>query len=321
MAISGIGSWLPTIDEFIAHWISVNTVVGLPGFTLPGGYSEANFAADRGTLNGMINAVEAALNLRTTAAGDRDVKRAGIRPRMLQFGPTVRGALAGSRHIPSLRDTPRFTSSPGVWRQGMADMLDLWTAINTNSPAVPGFTPPLLLSGAYAVAGFNTEKNALDAAFTAIGTTQIGLEAARETRDLFFHTLYLKMKAYRLTVAAALPVGSPLAGTIPALTPPPGATPEPVNLSGSWSAPDVKAALVWSASTRPDLDHYSVRYHPGPRYKADEEQTVSLVLPGTTDFLTDFGLAASGSVAWYKVYVVTTTGNEKGSNAVKVIRP
>jgi len=25
-------------------------------------------------------------------------------------------------------------------------------------------------------------------------------------------------------------------------------------------------------------------------------------------------------VAWFKVYVATTTGNEKGSNAVKVVR-
>ncbi len=36
---------------------------------------------------------------------------------------------------------------------------------------------------------------------------------------------------------------------------------------------------------------------------------------------TAFGLVASGAVAWFKVYVVTTTGNEKGSAAVKVIRP
>lgn len=44
-------------------------------------------------------------------------------------------------------------------------------------------------------------------------------------------------------------------------------------------------------------------------------------LPGTLEFLTDFGLPAQGSVAWFKVYVVTTTSNEKGSNAVKVVRP
>lgn len=320
MPISGIGSWLPTIDEFIAHWTSVNAAV-LGGFTLPGAYALGSLTTDRGNLNTFINDVEAKLNLRTTAAGDRDVKRAGIRPRMLQFGPTVRGLLPGTRYIPSLRRTPAFTASAGTWRQALADMLDLWTTINTNSPAIVGFTPPLMLSGAYPVATYTTDKTALDAAFTAIGTTTLNLEQSRATRDILFKQIYQKLKAYRLAVAAALPVGNPLIDTIPALTPPPGSTPAPVNLSGDWDAGLVKALLQYSASVDPDLDHYSVRYHPGPRYKAAEEQTVASVPAGTLSFATDFGLIASGSLAWFKVYVVTTTGNEKGSNAVKVIRP
>ena len=321
MPISGIGSWLPTIDEFIAHWTAVNAALAPGSFRLPGNYTVANLTTDRNGLDTAINDVEAKLNLRTTAAGDRDVKRAAIRPRMLQFGPTVRGLLTGSRHIPSLRQTPKFSASAGIWRQAMADMLDLWTAINTNTPAVPGFTPPLLLSGLYPVATFATDKTALDAAFTAVGTTQINLEAARETRDLLFQPIYNHLKQYRLSVAAALPVGSPLIGTIPALTPPPGSTPQAVSLAGTWDVPGDTGRLDWSASTRPDLDHYAIRYHPGPRYKADEEQAVTTVAPGILTLDTLFGLPASGSVAWFKVYVVTTTGNEKGSNAVKIVRP
>lgn len=86
-------------------------------------------------------------------------------------------------------------------------------------------------------------------------------------------------------------------------------------------ARESKAHLVWSASANPALDFYSIRYHTGPKYKAAEEQVVGSATVGTLEFLTDFGLPAQGSVAWFKVYVVTTTGNEKGSNAVKVIRP
>ena len=81
------------------------------------------------------------------------------------------------------------------------------------------------------------------------------------------------------------------------------------------------AKLVWSVSADPDLDYYSIRYHPGPRYKASEEQTIAAVPAGTEEYLTIEGLAAEGSVAWFKVYVVLTTGNEKGSLAVKIIRP
>ncbi len=38
-------------------------------------------------------------------------------------------------------------------------------------------------------------------------------------------------------------------------------------------------------------------------------------------FETDDGLVASGSKVFYKVYLMLTTGNEKGSRAVSVTRP
>jgi len=321
MPITGVGSWLPTIDEFNAHWLAVNAVVGgLGGFKLSGNYTQVMFAGDRTTLATAITDVQNKDNARQNAAGDRDVKRAAIRPRMLQFGPTVRGLLPNSRHIPGIPRTPGFSQSPGVWRDRMDDMVNLWLAINTNTPPVTGFTPPLLLSGAYPQATFATERTALDTAFTVVSATDLDATSAREIRNAAFAPMYQRMKQYRLSVASALPVGHPLIASIPALSPAPGSTPDPVQLSASWNAGTELADLLWSACTEPDLDYYSIRYHPGPRYKSAEEQTVDSVIAGTEAFSTFFGLPATGSVAWFKVYVVTTTGNEKGSNAVKVVR-
>jgi len=321
MPITGVGSWLPTIDEFIAHWTAVNVVIGGTGFQLSGGYKVTDLTADRATVAAAITDVQTKENTRQNAAGDRDVKRAAIRPRILQFGPTVRGQLPGSLYVHSIPRTPLFQASPGVWRDAMDDMANLWATINTNIPAVPGFTPPLKLSGAYLQATFATEATALSTAFTAVSNADIGLRNSREARNIAFAPVYQRMKQYRLAVAAALPPGHPLASSIPALTPPPGATPAPVQLSASWNSGTDMADLVWSTSLDPSLAEYSIRYHPGPRYKAAEEQTVDSVPAGTTAFSTDFGLPAPGSVAWFKVYVVLTTGNEKGSNAVKVVRP
>lgn len=322
MPITGTGSWIPTIDEFVAHWTAVNAFLGggPNEFKLFGAYTLANFQTDRTALVNQLADVEAKANLRQTAAGDRDVKRAAIRPRILQFGPTVRGALPGTRYLRSIPRTPGFTQNPGVWRQRMNDMANLWATINTNNPPITGFTPPLVLSGAYNQAAFVAEQTAMDAAFTAVDTTDQNLRNSREQRDILFRPMYERMKQYRLLVAAALPPGHALSQTIPALTPAPGSTPDPVSLSGSWNAGTDMGDLVWTASAEPDLDYYSVRYHPGPRYKAGEEQTVDSVPAGTEEFSTDFGLVAPGSVAWFKVYVVTTTGNEKGSNAVKITR-
>lgn len=321
MPITGLGSWLPTIDEFLTHWQQVNDLLGLNPLVLSGVYARSNLVTDRATLAANFADVQAKDNLRQTAAGDRDVKRTVVRPRMLQFGPAVRGFLPRSRYLPSIPRTPRFEDSPGIWRNRMDDMSSLWTTINANSPPVQGFTPPLALSGPYLVAAFNTDAAALSTAFTALETADQNAQLSREQRDQTFGPIYEWLKQYRLVVVATFTAGHPLIDSLPKLTPAPGSTPDPVNLSASWDPAPLMARLIWSASAAPDLDFYSIRYHPGPRYKASEEQTVGSVPAGTLEFLTAYGLPASGSVAWFKVYVVTLTSNEKGSNAVKVVRP
>jgi hypothetical protein len=318
--ISGIGSWITTIDEFVAHWTAVNAFLGLTPFKLSGAYTLAMFQAERTALVAAITDVQAKDNLRQNAAGVRDIQRAVVRPRILQFGPVVRGLLPNSRHIQGIPRTPDFTNGAGVWRDRMDDMNNLWAAVNTNSPAVVGFTPPLVLSGAYPQATFATDRTALDTAYTAISATEIDASSSRKVPDAAFAPLYQRMKQYRLAVASALPVGHALASSIPSLSPPPGSTPPAVNLSGIWDDGIGKGVLTFSESTIPNLDFYSVRYHPGPKYKASEEQTIGQVFAPDLTFETDFGLVASGSVAWFKVYVVTTEANEKGSNAVKVTR-
>jgi hypothetical protein len=74
-------------------------------------------------------------------------------------------------------------------------------------------------------------------------------------------------------------------------------------------------------STHPDLDHFSVRSSPGPTYKTADEFVVALVPKTETTFTTDSGLGAPGARALYRVYVVLTTANERGSNTVSVTRP
>jgi hypothetical protein len=129
------------------------------------------------------------------------------------------------------------------------------------------------------------------------------------------------MKQYRSGVKAALPLSHALQLTIPALSPPPGSTPAAVSASGDWNPGTLEADLTWTPSTNPNLDHYSVRTAPGPVYKAAEESVVGLVPSTDTEFSTNVGLAAPGARALYRIYVVLTTANEKGSNTVSVTRP
>src|SRR5262249_46891531 len=70
-----------------------------------------------------------------------------------------------------------------------------------------------------------------------------------------------------------------------------------------------------------NLDHYSARTAPGPTYHADDGSVVVEVPAGTTSYSTIEGLVAPGATAQFRVFVVLTTANENGSNAVSVTRP
>ena len=81
--------------------------------------------------------------------------------------------------------------------------------------------------------------------------------------------------------------------------------------------------FVWTHPNVAAIDHWEFRQHPGPTYKAAEEQAVpGGNLPvGTMAFSTDFTLVAPGSSALFAVYALAPTGNEKRSNVIKIVRP
>jgi hypothetical protein len=70
-----------------------------------------------------------------------------------------------------------------------------------------------------------------------------------------------------------------------------------------------------------DVVRYDVRYSPGPtKYDTNDENAVGDMAVTDTTFQTNVGLAAPGSVAFYRVYAFTSTGNERGSATIKIIR-
>lgn len=57
--------------------------------------------------------------------------------------------------------------------------------------------------------------------------------------------------------------------------------------------------------------------------RCNDGQVIGNLAAGASSlrFETNDGLVASGSKVFYKVYVVPSTGNEKGSRTVSVTRP
>lgn len=319
MPITTVGSYIPVMQEFIAHWTDANAAIAPDTLALHSGYTLANFTAARAAIQAVMDAIEAADNDRQFAATDRDLKKNALATRMTQFRSAVQSLLPGSGYVNMLPRTPPFNSAESTFTRSFADMADLWNAINTD--AITGFTPPLLLAEGYARATFLTDLTALRTAYAASITAENASRKARSDRDGLLAPAKERMKQYRLAIKFKLPAGHALLATVPILSPPPGSTPQAVSVAGVWNSTTNKADLTWAASTHPNLASYSVRTAPGPTYKTAEETVVAPVANPQTTYSTDAGLTVPGAVALFKVYVVTDTGNEKGSATVKITRP
>ena len=319
MPISTIGTYLPTIQQFTNHWTQVNVELAATPLILTGGYALANLQTERANLETAILAVTPADNVRANTATDRDIKKNAVRSRLAQFRALVPGVMAGSIYVRNVPKMPRFTINEAQYLQPFDDMANVWSQINAAPP--PGFTAPLTLQGGYTQAAFVAELAVLRAAYIAAGNAIANARIARERRDLLLPGIRTRLQQYRTVARGRIPATSPLLNTIPVYSPAPGSTPAPVSVSGAWNAGTGKAVLTWLPSTNPALESYSVRTAPGSSYRTTDENSLVSLDKTVTTFATDAGLAVPGSVAVYRVYVVLTTGNEKGSATVKITRP
>lgn len=323
MPLAGNDSYVPTCDAFLAHWDQAETA--LPGEITFRFRDVASF--NRDGLDDLRSDMEAALdqlvvenNNLEFAWGDRDLKRNALHPRFSQFGRGIRFKLKDTPYVRMLPKVPSKNGAPAKINTAAKDVSDLWIRVDADA-SVPGFTPPLVLPNAYDLATFDTERTAMKAAFEAVGVAESSAKLQREKRNDLKKTIRAVLVEYRKAVGALFPPDDPIVDSLPKLDPPRGATPDPVNASGMWDEVEQKARLTWTESTDPNLASYSIRYSPGATYSTADEQAIGTVLAGETrEFLTDTALGSPGTTAAFRVYVVLTTGNEKGSNTVKVER-
>ena len=320
MPITSYPSYVSTMQSFIAHWTQVNTALGVSPLLLKSGFTIANFTTERTNIQTAITAVEDFNNLIQLASNDKRSKKETIKPRLQQFRGAVKNTLQGTVYERALPTQPKMSDSEGKFMRALDDMASLWTRINADT-TIPGFTPPLLLIGAYAIATFNTDVTALRTSYANYVSALKNAEIARARRNVLLPPALLHMKQYKSAVFARLPAADPLCATIPNVYPPPGSTPQAVIANGVWVSATLKAHLAWTTSTDTNLLKYEVRYSAGSPYDANEAILVGFTLPGVTTFDTNTGLSDPGFTASYKIFVITDTLNERGSNAVTIMRP
>ena len=321
MPFTGPSSYLTTIDEFIGHWTDVDAALGPAGplKLQPDAYGKAELLTDRTALAAFITALEAAINVLEGHRTSRDIQKGPMRERLRQLGGFVKSQLRDSVYAGEVPDLVIMDANPGKWIIAMDDAAHMWTTINATPPA--GFTPPLLLSGSFSLAMFNTAVAALKTTFTALVQADQDVTRVIDERDAKFLTIRDRLVQYRGVVLSMFALDNPLVLSLPRVYPLPGHTPEAVVLSGSWNVGTSMADLSWTASSDADLESYSVRRSGADPYDTASELVVETLPPGTLSLATNEGLGSPGATMRYKVYVVLSTGNERGSNAVAVTRP
>lgn len=318
MAITTLASWVPTMDEFAAHWDLVNTELGAE-MVLQGGYTRANFITDRDALEAKIIEIVGLMNVAQMADSTRDTVRVAARDRLRQFRAQVQTLLPGTPYESAMPKLPPDNSGEGVLVGALDDAAHLWTQINADT-TTPGFTPPLVV-GSYVLATFQTDVQAVRDAFKAVRDADKNLEVERDRRDALLDPARERMRQYQTGVEANLPAGHALLDSVPLLSPAPGSTPDAVTLSGMWDAGTLEAVLTWTESSEANFDHYDVRMTPGATYDTANDVSIFSVGAGTLEHRTQDGLLNPGDTASFKVYVVLRTGNEAGSNTVTITHP
>jgi len=314
MAITGPASYLPTTDEFIAHWTDADAEFGA-AITLPGPIAVGDLTTLRNDLETAQTNLIDKINDREYARGDIQLLAPALAERVEQFNARVRVAYANTHYVNALPSTPDPRASQGKVLASLDDVASIWEKIDDEEGAI-------LLVGGYALADFTNQLSALRGYYQQYSDALSEEKLARARRNYLQEQIYPILRDYRAIIPTYFADDSPIVATLPRLTPKPGATPEPVNASAVWDEAETKARITWDASDNDDLKEYEVRYTPGDDYSEDDESVIANIPPGDPrELLTAAGLNQPGASSSFKVYVTLTTGNERGSTTMVVTRP
>jgi hypothetical protein len=323
MAVTSIGSYLTTLDEFISHWADVNAELGgtpATDLTLHGGYSREAMIADRAALQTAVTDLVDKENDRQIAASGRDIAKEELRERLASFRGMLRGKLPESPYLAAAPRLPHPAAAVTKFLTPLDDMASLWAKVDADTTTA-GFTPPLLLAAGYDLATFVTDLADLRTMFAAVASAVNELRVARKQRDALLPPARARMLQYRTLVTATFGDTHPLTLSQPSFHPPGGSPPAAVTLSGHWDARSDTAQLSWTPSSDANFEEYSLRMTPGPVYDAGTAAVVETLSAGVEAADTNAGLSNPGDAASFKVFVVRHSGGERGSNTVTITRP
>lgn len=322
MAITSNASYIPTMDEFLGHWINANNSLPSPLVLAVnnGSMDRGGFLSLRGALVGAEQDIQDKLNDIEIARADIEIKKTELLRELNLFTGLMDSYYVGTKFFTARPGAPSLSDGREAFTKPLYDAKSLWAKLNA-APARPGLALPIVLSDGAAQAAFTAKIAALEEAYIEAASAEQDLRLAREGRAVIQKMAYETMKVYRQAVPTVCGQSPSLVATLPRLSPEPGSTPDAVTASSVFEAPD-SAKVVHSAITQQGIKKVQLRGHVGTKWDEELATTIAEHAPDAApEFITTFGLTQPGASVVMKVYVINETDNEAGSNAVVTTRP
>lgn len=324
MPISSNASYVPTLDEFYAHFVLCNAVLGPKPLIIRLPDDSTINLVQFDTLRTQVQARQLAVQDKLI---DQQIARAVVEQQKVPllatlnaFNQFLDAYYQDTRFHPARPDAPGISEGQERFSSPLFDAMMLWEKLNAG-PAPSGVTLPVTLPDATTQGAFASAISTLQFAYLEAKKVTQAVTLARADRGIIQERAYAAMKCYRQAVPIKLELYPGLVSTMPALTPAPGHTPVPVNASGVLIAPN-QSKVVYTASDDPTLDRYQLRGSVGDSYDEEDAVVIQTHQPGAPlEFVTTFGLTQPGAKISLKVFVVLTTGNESGSATITLQRP
>ena len=323
--ITGPSSYDSTMTEFKQHWSSANTklaptplILTLPDYKIS--MTQAQFAALHVSLLAQQDVAQTWAVDVQIARGDLNVKKAALLAKFNLFTSLLDASYLGTGFYEARPLAPGITFGKETFLKPLGDAMKLWKRMN-EGVAPAGVTLPLKLGDGTEQGAFASEVSALCFAYADMEGKEVDLRIARGDRNVIQAKAYAAMKTYREGAENKFALHPELIESLPRLTPLPGHTPERVNASAMFEAPN-ESKIVHDASTDAMIARYELRGNAGDEYIEDDAVVIASHEPGEPmEFVTAFALTQPGAKAAFKVFVVLTTGNEAGSAEMVVERP
>lgn len=313
-------SYLTTAQAIVPHWQNANSLNPTHPIVLKGGYTFVNFLQDRDILSDKLDSVRASVLVRNTAATLRDSAKQSIRTYLTRYRATIISHLMDTPYARNLPQLPHPGSDETAYKEPFLRLSERWKIVNNLGATFPGFTAPLVLGNGTTLALFLDALAELEELYREINIADVELDTHRQERDILLDPFKKRMQQYKAEMLSRYGNDHPLVKSLPNLTSNSSTTPDPVALNGIWDIHNQKATLTWTPSPLAGV-RYEIRTTGSASYQASQEQTLAVVESGTTRFETDAGLGVPGASAHFKVYVLTPSGQERGSRALKVVHP